>query len=290
MQGDVPERPLGQRFSHVYLRPQQLLQDSQRARRRVAALIDSLPDLAGVWEAVIGELGVDPIYGSVGVIWSQTLKHFSTQDFLDFFTVAVRFLAKKMRSSRGMRNPNASALFVSEVTRIFAEENLCYEIDARGGVHFKVDAEFAANTTAVITALGAPRYANAREQFESGMAALSKADIDAKQGIRGVFNAAECVFKLMYDRPRLAAGDVTKSLKPTMQRLCDADPTALKAANKSVEAFADWVDACHNYRHEQGVEEPLQPPLDLAVQLISVGSGFLRWLVNIDQQTRPATA
>jgi hypothetical protein len=67
-----------------------------------------------------------------------------------------------------------------------------------------------------------------------------------------------------------------------------ADATALRAANKSLNAFGDWVDACHEYRHEQGVEEPSQPPIDLAVQLISVGSGFLRWLVNIDQQTKDA--
>jgi hypothetical protein len=289
MAGDTPERPQGQRFSHTYLRPQQLLQDSQKARRRVAALLDALKDLKGVSDDIASELGVDPIYGFESIVWSQTLKHFSTQEFLDFFTIAVRFLARKKRSSQGMYNPNANETFVSESNRIFSEENLCYQIDPLGGVHFRVDAAFAENSNATITALGAARYANAREQFESGMAALSRVDIDPKQGIRGIFNSAECVFKLMYDRPRLAAGDATKSLKPTVQQLFDADPTALRAANKSIESFADWVDACHHYRHEQGVEEPLQPPLDLAVQLISVGSGFLRWLVNIDQQTRSAT-
>jgi hypothetical protein len=83
------------------------------------------------------------------------------------------------------------------------------------------------------------------------MAALSKANIDGKQAIRGVFNAAECVFMLMYDRPRLASGDVT--FKPTVQRLFSADPSALRAATKSFEAFAEWVDACQNYRHESCV-------------------------------------
>jgi hypothetical protein len=286
MSNESQDRPHGQRFSHVYLRPTELLQDSEPARRRVAALIGSIKDLEGVSNDVIGELGVDPIYGFEQVNWRDTLKHYSTKTFLDFFTVACRFLVKKRQSSRGVYNPSAKEHFVSESNRIFTEENLRYEIDSAGGVHFRVDAEFAANTNAAIAALGDPRYANAREQFEAAMAALSKADIDGKQGIRGLFYAAECVFKLMYDRPRLAAGDVIKSLKPTVQGLYSADPTALKAANKSVEALADWVDACHNYRHEQGVEEPLQPPIDLAVQLISVGSGFLRWLISIDQQTK----
>jgi hypothetical protein len=187
-----------------------------------------------------------------------------------------------------MYNPSANETLIAEANRIFVEENLRYEMDPAGGAHFKVDAQFALTTNAAIAALGTPRYANAREQFELAMAALAQAEPDGKQGIRGVFNAAECVFKLIYDRPRLAAGDVTKSLKPTVQGLLSADLTALKAANKSVEAFADWVDACHNYRHEQGVEEPLQPPLDLAVQLISVGSGFLRWLISVDRQMKDA--
>lgn len=273
MTGDAPGRPHGQRFSHVYMRPAELLRDSRRARRRVAALISETRELEGISRDIIKELGVDPIYGYDSVNWPKTLEVFSAQDFLDLFNVAYQYLVKK-----GYK----PAKFISEANRIFAEENLRYEIDSGGGAHFKVDAEFAANTHAAIGALSSARYANAREQFELAMAALSAAEIDGKQGIRGVFNAAECVFKLMYDRPRLAAGDVTQSLKPTVQQLFSSDPTALKAANKSVEAFADWVDACHNYRHEQGVEEPLQPPLSLAVQLISVGSGFLRWLIDID--------
>jgi hypothetical protein len=48
----------------------------------------------------------------------------------------------------------------------------------------------------------------------------------------------ECVYKLMHPR------------------------AALRAANKTINAFANWVDACHNYRHEEGDEEPSQPPLD----------------------------
>ena len=53
-----------------------------------------------------------------------------------------------------------------------------------------------------------------------------------------------------------------------------------------IHSFADWVDACHNYRHEEGVEEPSQPPLDLAIELIGVGSGFLWWLISADTQTQ----
>jgi hypothetical protein len=291
MSGDVPARPHGQRFSHVYLQSGDLLQDSERARLRVAELMDSIRDLEGISAQIRGELGVEPFLGYEGIHWPNTIKNFEPQDFLDLFTVACRFLTKKRQSSRGVYDPSAKQRLLSEANRIFVEERLCYELDSGGGVHFRVDADFAAATNAAIAALGDSRYANAREQFEAAMAALSKATIDGKQGVRGVFNATECVFKLMYKQPpRLARGEVSTYLKPTVKTVHAADPTALKAAVKSLEAFGVWVDACQNDRHEQGVEEPSQPPLDLAVQLISVGSGYLRWLISIDQKLKdPAT-
>jgi len=46
--------------------------------------------------------------------------------------------------------------------------------------------------------------------------------------------------------------------------------------------FADWVDAVHNYRHGQGLPEPVAPPIDLTVYMLSSGASFLRWLVTID--------
>jgi hypothetical protein len=41
-------------------------------------------------------------------------------------------------------------------------------------------------------------------------------------------------------------------------------------------------DAAHFYRHEAGHEEPVQPPLTLAVQMVSHGATFLRWLAEMD--------
>jgi hypothetical protein len=116
------------------------------------------------------------------------------------------------------------------------------------------------------------------------MAALSGVTVDGKQSIRGVFNAVECVFKLMSPKAsKLTSADAIKSLQATAQKLYGGNPVALRATNKVVNAFCDWVDACHNYRHEEGVEEPSQPPIDLAVDLISLGSSHLRWLISIDQ-------
>jgi hypothetical protein len=100
------------------------------------------------------------------------------------FTVACKFLDKQRRSGRGY-DASAKERFLSEANRIFAEEHLCYEIDSGGGVHFKIDAEFAGNTNAAIAALGDSRYANAREQFEGAMAALSQAILTANRASEG---------------------------------------------------------------------------------------------------------
>ena len=84
--------------------------------------------------------------------------------------------------------------------------------------------------------------------------------------------------------------DAIKNLQVDTQKIYGANPTALRAAGKVINAFGDWVDACHNYRHEEGVEEPSQPPIDLAVSLISMGSSQLRWLISLDQASKsPST-
>jgi hypothetical protein len=70
---------------------------------------------------------------------------------------------------------------------------------------------------------------------------------------------------------QLNAGLVETNLAPLVQKLYSSDPTALRAANKQLASFKDWVDASHNYRHEPGSEEPVQPPIDLD------GSDVSRW-------------
>lgn len=279
------ERPVGKRFSHVYLARPDLLQDSERARRRVAALLTSRnsKDIEGIYSILSQELGLDPVWGISGVDWTSTFKRFETRDFLDFVTLAFRWLTLAKR--RPMFETDANAKWLQGCRRIFDEQALRYEIDDHGGVHFKVDAEFSASTRASIAALGGPRYANARTEYEKAMNALSGSAIaDGKEGIRGVFNAVECVYKLMNSKaPKLIAADAIKTLQADVQKVYSANSTALRAANKAVNAFGDWIDACHNYRHEEGTEEPSQPPLDLAVELISLGSTHLRWLISLDQ-------
>jgi hypothetical protein len=52
-------------------------------------------------------------------------------------------------------------------------------------------------------------------------------------------------------------------------------------------AFKEWIDTAHFYRHEPGKEDVAQPPLTLAVYVCGVGASHLRWLAELDASTAP---
>ena len=157
MTADVPR---GQRFSHVYVARGEPTQDSPRMRRRIASLIGAIRDLYSDtdFEHVVEEkLGIASPRSSSDV-WTGLLAKWELIDVLDLVTVAYRFLQTKR--SRGMYDPGSPERWRDSVREIFAEENVHYTVDDRGGVHFKYDEEFARNTAAAIAALQSPRYAN----------------------------------------------------------------------------------------------------------------------------------
>jgi hypothetical protein len=71
-------------------------------------------------------------------------------------------------------------------------------------------------------------------------------------------------------------------LAPLLQKHYAKDATAGRSAAKMLSSLKDWVDAAHFYRHEEGAEKIAQPPLKLAVYIVSTGASHLRWLAEID--------
>jgi hypothetical protein len=107
--------------------------------------------------------------------------------------------------------------WLSEVSRIFSEENVHYLVDTQGGVHFYFDKEFAHNQAATVAVLKGSRYANTLRSFEGALTALSQAPPHGKAAIRSTFAAFEGLFRLMFpDSPRLTAKEV-ETLKPLVQ-------------------------------------------------------------------------
>lgn len=169
---------------------------------------------------------------------------------------------------------------------IFQEEHVTYRADNRGVVRFAVDPEFEANHAATLAGLGQSRFANAASNFDEAYKELSKTPPDGKGAIRATFDAAENVFKVMFKgETRLTSSAVRKQLAPVIQRLYSGNGPATAAASKQVDAFCDWVNGCHNYRHEHDQEDVIEPPLEIAVLFVSTGGAYIRWLIDIDAQT-----
>jgi hypothetical protein len=276
-----PNNPAsGERFSQVYLNRGKPTEDSPRVRRRIAALIDVIQDLDDLGAVVPRELGLEMRWTGLGPNWPAFLNGADLRDLLDLITLAYRNLENK--KSTGLRRMNAPAQWIDEVRRIFEEENFGYTIDDKGGVHYRLDEEFARARSATIAALGATRYANVLDSFERGMTALAGAPPDGKNGIRLTFAAVEGLFRLIIPpAQRLGAAELD-GMVPLINRVYAADPTALRSSNKMINSMKDWTDAAHFYRHEQGAQEIAQPPLGLAIYLISSGASHLRWLSEID--------
>ena len=267
--------PIGQRFSQVYIEIGAAVGDSQRMRRRLAALIYEHP---GLWHnrelEGAAQVRIGVLYEGGG--WKDQLPKWPLQDVLDLVTVAYGVL----RERTALKDQ-----WVKQVNTIFAEENLHYRVDERGGMHPYPDAEYARNRSATIAALQSSRYQNVLAEFEAGSTSIGK---DNKTAIRRTFGATEGLFRLMFPRsPRLTAAEADQ-LADRLRRFYGGDATATGASAKLLASFKDWIDACHFYRHEPGQQEVAQPPTSLAVHLVSTGASFIRLLAEIDAANPPA--
>jgi hypothetical protein len=276
--------PIGERFSQVYIDRGAPIGDSPRMRHRLAAQIYEHNSLYGQRElarAAEVRIGVRGPYFEGGS-WKDHLPNWSLEDVLDLVTVAHGVLGEQLI---GTYRDRAQEWWVKQVNPIFAEENVHFRVDARGGVHPYPDEEYARSRGATIAALQSSRYQNVLAEFEAGSDSIGK---DNKTAIRRTFGAAEGLFRLMFPwSPRLTAGEA-EQLADRLRQFYNGDPTATAASAKLLASCKDWIDACHFYRHEPGQQEVAQPPTSLAVHLVSTGASFIRLLAEIDAANPPA--
>jgi hypothetical protein len=266
------------RFSQLYIEQGAPLEDSARARLRVAKLLGAITagNARSVSDKIESELGV-PVGIRYAEAWPIFFGKCLIRDLLDSITIVHRYLTPQ--------NSASPARWLPGIRRIFEEEHMAYAVDANGVVHPLVDAEFQRNRVSTVAGLQALRYANSLQTFERVSDELASTPPNGKEAWRAVFTAIEGLFRLMFPTPQLNASSIDTHLAPLVQRLYANDPIGLRATNKMLASFKDWTDASHFYRHEPGSEEPAQPPIDLAVLAISEGTSLLRWLVALDQAT-----
>ena len=270
--------PVGKRFTEVYRARGEPTQDSEKLRHRIGVVFAAQGQRFAEWAE--RELGLD-VPGGMSA-WPSYLKKWNIDDVLNAITVYFEYLTDGAGSREKASGRCRIAAY--EFNKIFEQENVAYRVDGQGGVHFAHDAEFTRNAESTIAGLALPRYANSRDRFESAIKAMGGVHPDGKTAIRDVFAAAEGLFRIILPKAHRLAGDQVQPLEQLIAKRYVADRTSLLATNKMLAAFRDWIEACHFYRHEPGTPDQIaQPPLELAIHLVSVGAAFIRLLVEIDE-------
>ena len=277
----------GQLFSHLYIERGAALVDSDKFRARIGQYAESEFVREAMWlrAEIIKEVGV--IAFPSAHTWEAGLNAFfrtgETVDVLNAITVICAYYARQQHYNSSAAHKIEQ--WISFVRRALREENVAYTIDEKGGIHPLVDKEFGRNIATAITGLGLNRYDAARKAFEAAKAKLEQTPPDTKGAIRDTFEAAETLTKLISGSGKALTGAFVKAeLEPRVQKLYGKDAFATMAGARLTQSFADWVDAAHTYRHGQKSEEPVQPPQELAVLLVSQGASFVRWLADLDRQ------
>jgi hypothetical protein len=277
--------PIGELYSRAYLEAGPAASDSPRLRSRVLAFHrrhlssfnSQIRDAMHLFMGVeIRVSGITEAHYDFRTFYEDG----SLRDFRDAITLIWRVID-------GSGNKRLAELWAKSVDLAMREENVEYRVDERGGVHPRIDAEFEHNRTATIAALQALRYRAALDQFESAHRALDELPPNGKNAIRDTFECLETLFKLACGEPkvqRLNSRGVEQRLKPIVLPLYATNGPAREAAGRMCDSFADWINAGHQYRHAPGEQEPMPPPLDITVLLVSAGASWIRWLAELDRK------
>lgn len=235
-------------------------------------------------------------YSSVFYNFSDFFAKTQIEFVLNAITLIWRYLVGKYPEwvkSGKLESPYVYAYPKAEVWRAFVsramrEENMAYTLDERCGVHFVVDEEFERNRVSVLKCLESPRYAGVRAAFEGAHRYLDAQPTDTKGSVRSAFEALEILARLMDPQSKnLNKWMVENKLKPLAIATAVED-TEANTIEKVFDGLAHLVDGLHNYRHGQGVQQPIAPSLTVAVYVISSVAAALRWMVTIDEAREQA--
>lgn len=270
---------VGKRFSLLYLDRSKTLRDSKRFRNRLAAFYwESLHKFyeSQIIRAIQSEIGAEVPFSVTSFSVSAFFKESELRDLLDSITVIYQVIKKNWVSK------DLTEQWKSFVGRAISEENLGYRLDNECGVHFFVDEEFEGNRFSALAVLEVPQYSGSRAAYDAAYKYLDANPIDTKGAVRSIFESIEILVKQMVDTKLLNKWVVENTLKTKCLTVFESDPTARNVASKMFDGFAQWVDSVHNYRHGQVGDEPVSPPENIAIYIISSGTAFLRWLATLN--------
>lgn len=273
---------VAERFSLLYIEKGAPLPDSARARMRIygqwsdyVSQSSSGSDF-GLPQRIRKELGVSVPATQWGYDWHAFFTKCAVRDFLD--TITQIFAVFENHMSR-------RAEFLAFARRVMEEENMAYRVDNKGVVHYRVDNEHEQNVASAVAALGSARFKAVGDAFQRARDDLAKAQPDTLDALRSLFESAESLFKIVTEsNASLDEREVKGKLSAFVdKKMAERDEVAKSASARFTLGFADWVNACHPYRHGHDQPNAPEPPIELAVALMSSGAAYLRWLATLDQ-------
>lgn len=106
---------------------------------------------------------------------------------------------------------------------------------------------------------------------------------DTNGAVRAIAASAEACVKVMIGNgaARIGPPELEKYVWPLIQSAYEGDGVAVDASHQILKSLADWIIATHQYRHGQGVEAEVIVPIELAVQFLTSGAAFIRWLIEV---------
>ncbi|MDD2915036.1 MAG: hypothetical protein PHP70_06925 [Gallionella sp.] len=274
--------PVGMLFSHVYLSGGPLLRDKETFRRRLGVYCQENFSNGALGDYLRTETGLKipdgyPQYNFENFFVSEAIGN-----VLSAITLIWRFChLDRYAPDSVWKN------WHDFVARVLKEENVGYRLDEKCGVHFFVDDSFERNRQSIIPALGHERYTGVLTAFEGAYSALDSESQDTKQAVRLIFESVEILAKLMHPKTERLDKKVIETIRDQAKVSYAGDKTACSVADKMFASFVDWMDGLHFYRHGQGVENHVAPPLDMAIFAISSGTNYLRWFLEIDAIYQP---
>ncbi|MBX2833707.1 MAG: hypothetical protein KTR28_01915 [Micavibrio sp.] len=233
-----------------------------------------------IYQQLEQELGIkiSTSSSSFGIVFytEQFLLNCELADFLDSLTI-IYFCSKLL-------GKDTSKKWLDFVERVFREQGTEYSIDSEGDVYPYIDSEFSNSHHSTLISLDKQRYEQAKSIYLSAYSALRADKQNTRTAIKDIFESLETVSKLIDSKiQRLGNKEVSYNLT----NICAAkiqDEDEKTFIKEILKGFAKWVDAHHIYRHGQAKEQLTPPSLDSAILSLSIGSAYLRYLIEIDQK------
>jgi hypothetical protein len=164
---DVPQ---GHRFSLVYLRRDEQLEDSVTMRRRLGAAVYEHKYRHDAFAAYFFRktgLPYENLYGQRD--WMEYFVALELKYALDSVTIFLEHMSELQRLGEHHQRQHTlmhRPAFLREVRQIFAEESVRYIVDDLGGVHLSVDEQFETTRDVAVRGMRSPRYAGALASLE----------------------------------------------------------------------------------------------------------------------------